>query len=64
MTVSIVNNFRSNLKTQLEARAGLSGIKIFSYSPGEVLDREFISLGGANTSISPFTMGGQYEQTN
>jgi|TARA_B100001094_G_scaffold309356_1_gene342918 hypothetical protein len=64
MTVAIVNNFRSNLKTQLEARAGLSGIKIFSYSPGEVLDREFISLGGANTSISPFTMGGQYEQTN
>jgi len=63
MTVSIVSNFRSNLKTQLEARAGLSGVKIFSYTPGEVLDREFISLGNATTNIAPFTMGGQYEQS-
>ena len=62
MTVSLVNNFRSNLKTQLEARSNLSGVKIFSYTPGEVLDREFISLGNANTNIVPFTMGGQYEQ--
>lgn len=63
MTVSIVNDFRSNLKTQLEARPGLSGVKVFSYTPGEVLDREFISLGNANTNLAPFTMGGQYEQT-
>ena len=62
MTVSLVNNFRSNLKTQLQARSNLSGVKIFSYTPGEVLDREFISLGNANTNIVPFTMGGQYEQ--
>jgi len=63
MSVSVVSNFRSSLKTQLEARAGLSGVKVFSYTPGEVLDREFISLGNANTTIVPFTMGGQYEQS-
>jgi len=63
MSVSVVKVFRNNLVTQLEARAGLSGVKVFKYSAGdEAPANEFIALLDASTSLIPSGFGGKYRE--
>ena len=50
---SVVQTVRSNLKTQLEARSGLSGVSVFKYAPlDQAPKKEMIYLGDANSGLS------------
>jgi hypothetical protein len=60
---SVVNTVRDNLKTQLTARAGLSGVAVFKYAPiDQAPKKEMIYLGDANSSIDFQAFGSVYEE--
>ena len=49
---SVVQTVRSNLKTQLEARSGLSGVSVFKYAPlDQAPKKEMIYIGDANSGL-------------
>ena len=49
---SVVQTVRSNLKTQLDARAGLNGVSVFKYAPLDQAPKtEMIYLGDANSGL-------------
>ena len=60
---SVVQTVRSNLKTQLEARSGLSGVSVFKYAPlDQAPKKEMIYLGDANTELEFQSFGSVYEE--
>jgi len=60
---SVVQTVRDNLKTQLSARAGLSGVSVFKYAPVDQAPKtEMIYLGDASSSIDFLAMGSVYEE--
>ena len=59
---SVVQTVRSNLKTQLEARSGLSGVSVFKYAPlDQAPKKEMIYLGDANSGLEFQSFGSVYE---
>jgi len=60
---SVVQTVRSNLKTQLDARAGLNGVSIFKYAPLDQAPKtEMIYLGDANSGLEFEAFGSVYEE--
>ena len=60
---SVVQTVRSNLKTQLDARAGLNGVSIFKYGPLDQAPKtEMIYLGDANSGLEFEAFGSVYEE--
>ena len=60
---SVVQTVRSNLKTQLEARSGLSGVSVFKYAPlDQAPKKEMIYLGDPNTGLEFPSFGSVYEE--
>ena len=60
---SVVQTVRDNLKTQLSARAGLSGVSVFKYAPvDQAPKKEMIYLGDASSNIDFLSMGSVYEE--
>ena len=60
---SVVQTVRSNLKTQLDARAGLNGVSIFKYAPLDQAPKtEMIYLGDANSGLEFQSFGAVYEE--
>ena len=52
-----------DLKTQLEARSGLSGVSVFKYAPlDQAPKKEMIYLGDANTGLEFQSFGSVYEE--
>ena len=60
---SQIKVLRDNLKTQLSARAGLSGVDIFKFPPADGAPKtEFIFFGDASSSMDFETFGKQYAE--
>ena len=60
---SVVQTVRSNLKTQLDARSGLSGVSVFKYAPlDQAPKKEMIYLGDANSGLEFQSFGSVYEE--
>ena len=60
---SQIKVLRDNLKTQLSARAGLSGVDIFKFPPADGAPKtEFIFFGDASSSMDFETFGKQYSE--
>ena len=60
---SVVQTVRDNLKTQLGARSGLSGVSVFKYAPlDQAPKKEMIYLGDASSNIDFLSMGSVYEE--
>ena len=60
---SVVQTVRSNLKTQLEARAGLNGVSVFKYAPlDQAPKKEMVYLGDANSGLDFEAFGSVYEE--
>ena len=60
---SVVQTVRSNLKTQLDARAGLNGVSVFKYAPLDQAPKtEMIYLGDANSGLEFEAFGSVYEE--
>ena len=60
---SVVQTVRDNLKTQLSARAGLSGVSVFKYAPvDQAPKKEMIYIGDASSNIDFLSMGSVYEE--
>ena len=60
---SVVQTVRSNLKTQLEARAGLNGVSVFKYAPLDQAPKtEMVYLGDANSGLEFEAFGSVYEE--
>ena len=60
---SVVQTVRSNLKTQLEARAGLNGVSVFKYAPlDQAPKKEMVYLGDANSGLEFEAFGSVYEE--
>ena len=60
---SVIQTVRDNFKTQLVARAGLSGVSVFKYAPvDQAPKKEMIYLGDASSSIDFLAMGSVYEE--
>lgn len=59
---SVLKTVRDNLKTQLDARAGLSGVTINKYAPLESNKKEFIYFGDSSSQISFQSFGSVYSE--
>tara|TARA_B100000927_G_scaffold285989_1_gene276826 strand:+ start:11921 stop:12364 length:444 start_codon:yes stop_codon:yes gene_type:complete len=60
---SKIKVLRDNLKTQLSARSGLSGVDIFKFPPADGAPKtEFIFFGDASSNMDFETFGKTYEE--
>ena len=60
---SVVQTVRDNLKTQLDARSGLSGVSVFKYAPlDQAPKKEMIYLGDGSSSLEFQAFGSVYEE--
>ncbi|MFQ5502958.1 MAG: hypothetical protein ACE5EQ_11775 [Phycisphaerae bacterium] len=62
-TTSILGTALDNLRTQLVARAGLSGVRVETGQLGELEEAEVISLSRATVDHEAFAMGGIRRET-